>query len=82
MVFASNRPGGSGVFDLYYSILRDGEWSSPVNLGEPINSASDEYRPILGGHIDFNNRYMMFSSNRPGGKGGFDLYYTGVTFPD
>jgi hypothetical protein len=24
---------------------------------------------------------MMFSSNRPGGKGGFDLYFTGVQFP-
>ena len=82
LIFTSNRPGGSGGFDLYYSILKDGEWSSPVNMGEPVNSASDEYRPVLGGHIDFTNRNLMFSSNRPGGKGGFDLYFAGVTFPD
>jgi hypothetical protein len=82
MVFTSDRPGGLGGFDLYYSVLTDGEWSSPVNMGAPINTASDEYRPMLGGHIDFINNYLLFSSNRPGGEGGFDLYFAGITFPD
>jgi len=27
---------------------------------------------------EFDNNFMLFSSNRPGGKGGFDLYYVGV----
>jgi WD40-like Beta Propeller Repeat len=80
MVFASNRPGGLGGYDLYYSILKSGKWSSPVNFGPRINSASDEYRPIVGFHRDFTNNYLMFSSNRPGGKGGFDLYFTGIDF--
>ncbi len=81
MVFTSNRPGGYGGFDLYYSIFRNGKWSSPVNLGPEINSASDEYRPVIGTHPDFTNQFIMFSSNRPGGKGGFDLYFTGYKFP-
>ncbi len=82
MVFTSNRPGGFGGFDLYYSILRNGTWGSPVNLGAPINTASDEYRPVLGGHTEFTNRYLLFSSDRPGGEGGFDLYFTGVSIPE
>ncbi len=82
LVFASDRPGGIGGYDLYYSLFRNGKWSSPVNFGPDINSVSDEYRPIIGHHSDFANHFMIFSSNRPGGKGGFDLYFTGVDIPD
>jgi hypothetical protein len=69
MVFTSNRDGGFGGFDLYYSLFKNNEWTLPVNFGEKINSKYDEFRPI---RID--NNIMIFSSNRPGGKGGFDLY--------
>ncbi len=78
MVFASNRPGGLGGYDLYYSKFSNGNWGTPVNFGPEINTASDEYRPVMGDHEEFTNAFMMFSSNRPGGKGGFDLYFTGV----
>jgi hypothetical protein len=78
MVFTSDRPGGFGGFDLYYSVFKKGKWSSPVNFGPRINTSYDEYRPVLGFHPDFTNNYLMFSSNKPGGKGGFDLYFTGV----
>jgi hypothetical protein len=81
MVFASDRPGGFGGFDLYYSIVKNGKWGKPVNLGSRINTSSDEYRPVIGAIQDFTNLFLMFSSNRPGGKGGFDLYFTGITFP-
>jgi WD40-like Beta Propeller Repeat len=80
MVFTSNRPGGLGGYDLYYSILKNGKWSSPINFGPHINTSYDEYRPVIGADADFTNKYLMFSSNRPGGKGGFDLYFTGVDF--
>ena len=82
MIFTSNRPGGFGGYDLYYSIFRNGNWSSPVNLGPRINTSSDEYRPVIGYHPSFNNLFLIFSSNRPGGKGGFDLYITGFSFPE
>ena len=78
MVFASNRPGGLGGFDLYYSKFSNGKWGIPVNFGPEINTASDEYRPVMGGDEEFTNNFLMFSSNRPGGKGGFDLYFTGI----
>jgi hypothetical protein len=78
IVFASNRSGGYGGFDLYYSIFRDGNWSAPVNFGDKINTSSDEYRPIVKTFYEFTNDFMVFSSNRPGGAGGYDLYYVGI----
>lgn len=79
LVFTSNRPGGFGGFDLYYSKFEGGEWSAPVNFGPAINTASDEYRPILfEEEVDNDREMMIFSSDRPGGKGGFDLYFVGV----
>jgi hypothetical protein len=81
MIFTSNRPGGMGGYDLYYSLFKQGKWWSAVNLGPRINTSSDEYRPIIGSDSEFSNKFIMFSSNRPGGKGGFDLYFAGFMFP-
>lgn len=78
MIFTSDREGGYGGYDLYYSVFRNGEWSAPVNFGEKINTKYDEFRPIVKPFFEFANDFMIFSSNRPGGKGGFDLYYVGV----
>ena len=78
MVFTSDRSGGFGGFDLYYSTFKNGQWSAPVNFGQKINTQYDEYRPIVTPIGGFTNNFMIFSSNRPGGKGGFDLYYAGV----
>ncbi|PSL05744.1 TolB family protein [Cecembia rubra] len=78
LVFASDRPGGLGGYDLYYAKKTAEGWSTPVNFGHPINSDFDEYRPIISPSERFQNNLMIFSSNRPGDKGGFDLYYVGV----
>ena len=79
MVFTSNRPGGFGGYDLYYSKKVNGEWSSPSNFGSTINTEYDEYRPIVSRYDSIRNDLMIFSSNRPKGLGGFDLYYVGIT---
>ena len=50
---------------------------TPTNLSE-FNTEYDEFRPIVRSQWDFRNDFMLFSSNRPGGKGGFDLYYVGI----
>lgn len=78
MVFVSDRPGGQGGEDIYYSEYKDGKWSAPMNAGSRINTAYNEYRPILPRLSNFNYPLMLFSSNRPGGKGGYDLYMTGL----
>ncbi len=78
LVFSSNREGGFGGYDLYYALWEDNEWSAPINFGEKINTEHDEFRPIVRQQWDFNNDIMIFSSNQPGGMGGFDLYYVGI----
>lgn len=78
MVFASNREGGFGGYDLYYSIWNENKWMKPINFGEKINSENDDFRPIIRKEWEFENDIMIFSSDRSGGKGGFDLYYVGI----
>lgn len=43
LYFDSNRPGGRGGWDIYYSKRGpDGSWSKPVNMGDPINTQDTE----------------------------------------
>lgn len=63
LVFASDRPGGLGGQDLYVSYNRNGTWTSPLNLGAPVNSPSDDYAPNVtpdGGHFFFTSRRPLF----------------------
>lgn len=78
LVFTSDRPGGYGGYDLYYSRRNGDMWTDPVNFGDKINTSYNEYRPILAMYDEFESDLMMFSSDRPGGKGGYDLYYVGI----
>ncbi|MCU0455530.1 MAG: hypothetical protein MUE74_04435 [Bacteroidales bacterium] len=82
IVFASDRPGGMGGFDLYYSTYSNGTWSSPENFGPNVNTPSNEYRPVLAMLPNYTNHILLFSSDRTGGKGGYDLYFRGITFED
>lgn len=72
MVFTSNREGGLGGYDLWYSYYENGNWTEPENFGSEINTSKDEFRPIT--FKMFGRNLMIFSSNRKGGLGGFDLY--------
>ncbi len=65
-----NEPQGQGSCDLYFSIYNNGKWSSPTNLGIPINSGSWESQPT----ISSDGMTIYFSSARQGGYGGADLY--------
>lgn len=70
MIFASDRLGGFGGKDLYYTKLINGEWSAPANLGAPINTPYDEVAP----HLSRDGKVLYFSSNNVEGMGGFDVY--------
>lgn len=67
---ACNRPGGAGSCDIYYSVRNGDKWSTPVNAGSPINSSWWEAQPSFSS----DGRYLYFTSNRPGGKGGRDIW--------
>ncbi|MBR1792218.1 MAG: PD40 domain-containing protein [Bacteroidales bacterium] len=70
LYFASNRPGGLGGMDLWYTVIDNGKASAPINLGQPINSVADEITPFY----DSDKQVLYFSSDRPGGFGGYDIY--------
>ena len=69
---ACNRPGGLGSCDLYFSAYNKGQWSIPYNLGAPVNTSSWESTPS----ISADGNLLVFSSSRPGGIGGKDLWYS------
>jgi outer membrane protein OmpA-like peptidoglycan-associated protein/tetratricopeptide (TPR) repeat protein len=72
IVFASRRAGGFGGSDLYYTVLSEGAWRTPVNLGNVINSPYDETTPYLAK----DGRTLYFSSNSTASMGGFDVFRT------
>jgi outer membrane protein OmpA-like peptidoglycan-associated protein/tetratricopeptide (TPR) repeat protein len=67
---ACNRQGGYGGCDLYISYLTNSGWSEALNLGSAINTDQWESQPSLSP----DKRDLYFSSRRPGGYGGSDLY--------
>jgi hypothetical protein len=60
LYFTSDRPGGFGKLDVYYTSLNNGSWEDPVLLPEPINSTSDDFAFVA--EPDLQNGY--FASNR------------------
>ena len=75
LVFSSDRPGGFGETDLYFSVRTNGKWGIPVNFGPKINTSGKEEFAFLTGR-SFTKQYLIFSSKGRFGNGGFDLYYT------
>lgn len=75
LVFSSDKPGGYGETDLYYSVRKNGEWEAPVNMGSKINTSDkEEFAFLTDQH--FNGRFLIFSSKGRNGNGDFDLYYS------
>jgi outer membrane protein OmpA-like peptidoglycan-associated protein/tetratricopeptide (TPR) repeat protein len=70
LVYTGQYPDGYGDFDIYISILTPGGWSARMNAGPKVNSSFWESAPCLSP----DKSELFFSSNRPGGYGGIDLY--------
>jgi len=73
LFFSSNMPGGVGGSDLYYCEFVNSEWSAPVNLGSEVNSPGSENYPYY-----HPSGRLFFSSDRSGGVGSLDIYYTSM----
>ncbi len=69
LFFASNREGGIGKYDIYYSKIVGGEFSSPSLLPSPVNSVADDFS------FSFSDSMTLgfFSSNRK--KDSIDISY-------
>jgi outer membrane protein OmpA-like peptidoglycan-associated protein len=65
------REDSYGDRDLYVSFMQeDSVWSEPLNLGDIINTASEESAPFLAA----DDKTLYFSSNGFSGYGGNDIY--------
>lgn len=71
LYFSSNRPGGLGGFDIWYTIINEGKSPSPsVNLGTPVNTEGNEITPFF----DNSSSRLYFSSDWHLGYGGYDVF--------
>lgn len=71
LYFGSRGHQGMGGFDLFVSRMdADGNWSSPLDLGYPINTNADEINLVVNAKGDV----AYISSDKLGGKGGMDIY--------
>lgn len=74
LYFASNGHPGFGGMDIFYSLFENGKWSTPKNLGAPLNSGGDDTNfSISAEGIGY------FSSSRLGGSN-FEIFQ--IELPD
>lgn len=71
LIFSSNGLNTLGGLDLFYTIrLPNGDWSTPTNLGNTVNSKYDESFPMLSP----DGRKLYFCSNGTKSMGGYDIF--------
>lgn len=68
LYFASDGFGGKGGYEIFLTVRIEGVWQPPIPVSE-INTEYDESDYII-----IPNNTALFASNRPGGRGGLDLY--------
>ncbi len=73
LFFSSDRPGGQGGLDLYFSVRNEnGKWDPAENMGANLNSGMDEDAPFLSP----DGKTLYFSSRGHSSMGGFDILKT------
>lgn len=71
LFFASNRPGGEGQMDIWYSkINKDGSYEKAINAGKKVNTIEDDITPFYCKPC----QELFFSSTWHKGLGAFDIF--------
>lgn len=70
LFFASDRPGGFGGVDIWFSILKDGSVSEAINCGPTVNTPCDDMTP----YVSHDSKKLFFASSGGETVGGFDLF--------
>ncbi len=68
LYFVSDMDGGMGGLDIYYAPIQGDGVGLPVNLGDVINTPSDEFTP------HYNDGTLYFSTEAQVGLGGMDIF--------
>ncbi len=69
LFFCSNMPGGYGGTDIWMSIIENGKFNKPINLGNKINTEGNEVFPTTD-----HSGNLYFSSDYHPGIGGLDIF--------
>lgn len=70
LYFVSNRLGGQGENDIWFSVYKNGKYEVPTNAGSGINTAGNEVTPFY----DTDSLLLYFSSDEWPGIGGYDIF--------
>ncbi|MCX6181216.1 MAG: tetratricopeptide repeat protein [Bacteroidetes bacterium] len=70
LLFSSNRAGGKGGMDIWFSEINNGKYSAPKNLGAKINTPGNEITPFY----NEKDTSLYFSSDWHPGIGGQDVF--------
>ncbi len=68
--FSSKGYGSMGGYDVFKSTFENGKWSTPQNLGYPINGPDDDVFFVISG----SGNHGYFASSKQGGYGDKDIY--------
>ena len=78
LYFSSDGHPGMGGLDIFKSVMVDGEWTTPVNMGYPINSEGDDFGIVLQGKEkrfgEQEDGFITSNRNIRGARGGDDIY--------
>jgi tetratricopeptide (TPR) repeat protein len=75
LYFTSDRPGGEGARDIYYSDSDEyGKWGKPTNIGKPVNTRYSEETPF----VTADGKGLFFSSMGHATIGGFDIFHSTI----
>lgn len=74
MYFSSKGHNTMGGYDIFKSSMENGKWTTPVNIGFPINTTDDDVFFVTSA----SGKHGYYSSIKEGGNGGQDLYM--ITF--
>lgn len=78
MIFSANGyPSNFGGFDLYISFNQKGKWSTPINLGDKINTADNDFCPF----ITHGDTLYFSRSKKEGEKMIENIYFTTLNIP-
>jgi hypothetical protein len=73
LYFSSKGHNSMGGYDIFRTRFENGVWTTPENIGYPMNSTDDDMYCISFGGVGSEEGY--FSSVRPEGLGEKDIYY-------
>jgi len=78
LYFSSKGHNTMGGYDVFKTILKNGKWTKPVNLGYPINTADDD----IFFSFSRDGRHAYYSSFDPDGYGNRDIYMITLLGPE